>query len=24
VFDRGGVAEMLRTAYAMNKLAGLD
>ena len=24
VFDRGGAAEMLRTAYAMNKLAGLD
>jgi len=24
VFDRGGAAEMLRTAFAMNKLAGLD
>jgi hydroxymethylpyrimidine pyrophosphatase-like HAD family hydrolase len=24
VFDRGGVAEMLRTAYAMNQLADLD
>jgi len=24
VFDRGGVAEMLRTAYALNRLADLD
>jgi len=24
VFDRGGAAEMLRTAFAMNRLAGLD